>query len=130
MKKRKSSRVSIRDVAQAAGISISATYYALQNKPEVSSQTRDRVLRIAAQMGYIPDARMSVVMAGVRRATTKALLPLGWLNTHAEKGAWHNYKYLSPYLEGAQERGLSSVTDWRNSGCVNRVAPCVTYPGF
>ena len=105
MKKRKSSRVSIRDIAKAAGISNAAAGFALQNRPKVGRATRERVLRIAKQLGYAPDPRLAVMMTSVRKARTKEFLPIAWLNAHSEEDAWQKYKFLSPYLEGARERG-------------------------
>jgi len=104
MKKKKSSRASLGDVARVAKISKVAASFALKNRPGVSKATRERVLRIARQLGYAPDARAAVLMASVRGAKTKELLPIAWLNTDREKDAWQKYKFLSPYLEGARER--------------------------
>ncbi len=67
-------------------------------------ETRERVLQIAAQMGYIPDARVISWMATVRDATSKDLVPLAWIDTNWEKDSWESYKFLSPYLEGANAR--------------------------
>ncbi len=107
MKKKKSSRVSIRDVARAAGISKSTASYALRNHPGINKATRERVLRIAKRIGYIPDARIASWMASVRDAKSKDLLPIAWLNTHSmedEEDVWRRHKFLSPWLEGARDR--------------------------
>ncbi len=104
--KKKSSRISIRDIAEAAGVSKAAVSYALQNHPEVGKATRQRILRIAKRLGYVPDARIASVMASVRDAQSKELLPIAWLNTDEEKDAWQKYKFLSPLLEGVRERAL------------------------
>ena len=104
MKKGKSSRASLGDVARAAKVSAAAACYALNNRPGVSKATRERVLRIARQLDYAPDARSAVLMASVRGAKSKDLLPIAWLNTTRERDSWQKYKYLSPYLEGARER--------------------------
>ncbi|MDD5262957.1 MAG: LacI family DNA-binding transcriptional regulator [Methylacidiphilales bacterium] len=106
MKKRKSSKVSLGDVARAAGISKTCVGYALQNRPGVSKITRERVLRIAKRLGYAPDARMTVLMESVRGAKSKELLPIAWLNTTIEKDAWQKYKFHTPLIEGARERAL------------------------
>ena len=44
-------KVTISDVARAAGVSSSAVSYALNDKPGVSSETREKVLRVAETMG-------------------------------------------------------------------------------
>lgn len=106
MSESKSPRVSIRDIAKAAGVSKSTVGYALQNWPAVNKATRDRILRIAQRLGYVPDARMGSWMKTLRGAKTKDLLPIAWLNTNEDSQVWHKYSFLSPYLEGVQERCL------------------------
>lgn len=51
-RQRKSSRVSVGDIARVAGVSKAVAGYALQNKPEVSPATRPRILRIARRLDY------------------------------------------------------------------------------
>src|SRR4249919_791376 len=49
--------VGIRDVARAAGVSITTVSHALNDKPGVSEGTRRRVREVADQLGYRPDPR-------------------------------------------------------------------------
>jgi LacI family transcriptional regulator len=49
-----SRRITIRDVAQASGVAVSTASNALSDKGEVSVDTRARVRRIAAELGYQP----------------------------------------------------------------------------
>ncbi|WP_418969621.1 LacI family DNA-binding transcriptional regulator [Alloscardovia omnicolens] len=49
------SKVTISDVARAAGVSNSAVSYALNGKPGVSEETRDKVLKVAERMGWKPN---------------------------------------------------------------------------
>jgi LacI family transcriptional regulator len=104
--KKAKSTVSLRDVARAAKVSVTAAGWALRNRPGVSEATRKRVFAIAAKLGYYPDPRLSSSMAEIRRTTFKGLLPVVWLNASEEKDAWHKYSFLSPYLEGARKRLL------------------------
>ncbi|MFA4944071.1 MAG: LacI family DNA-binding transcriptional regulator [Lentisphaeria bacterium] len=104
MKKNNLQRVSIRAIAVAAGISKTTVSDALRNHPGVNPATQARVLRLAKQLGYVPDARIASVMASVREAATKELLPIAWLNTNLEQDAWQKYQFHAPYLEGARER--------------------------
>jgi LacI family transcriptional regulator len=104
MKKKKISRVSAADIAQAAGVSKSTVGYVLRNQAGPSRETRERVQKVAQKLGYVPDARIASWMARVRGAKSKEFLPIAWLNTNVERDAWHKYSFLSPLLEGARER--------------------------
>lgn len=48
--------VTIRDVSKRCGLSVSAVSKALNNYPDVSEETRQRVLRVAQEIGYHPNA--------------------------------------------------------------------------
>lgn len=50
-------RVTVRDVAGAAGVSPSAVVLALNGKPGLGPETRERILRTAEQMGYVRNAK-------------------------------------------------------------------------
>jgi len=46
------SRVNIRDIARAADTSVSTVSRALNDHPDVSAETRDRILQVASSLGY------------------------------------------------------------------------------
>ncbi len=49
-------RVTINDIAARAGVSIGAVSYALNDRPGVSQETRDRIKRVAAEMDWAPSS--------------------------------------------------------------------------
>lgn len=53
----RSGRITIADVARAAGVSKGAVSFALNQRPGVAVDTRERILRVAADMGWTPDQR-------------------------------------------------------------------------
>jgi DNA-binding LacI/PurR family transcriptional regulator len=48
-------RVTIKDIAERAGVSKGAVSYALNGRPGVSDDTRDRILAIADELGWYPN---------------------------------------------------------------------------
>jgi DNA-binding LacI/PurR family transcriptional regulator len=50
-------RPTIADVAQRAGVSKGLVSFALNDRPGVGGATRDRILAVAAEMGWAPDVR-------------------------------------------------------------------------
>lgn len=59
-------RPTISDVARAAGVSIAVVSYALNGRAGVSAATRERVLRIADEFGWRPNAAASSLRTGPR----------------------------------------------------------------
>ncbi len=96
-------KVSLGDVARAAGVSTTSAGYALRSLPGLGEATRRHILEVAQRLNYFPDPRLAATMAGIRQAADKDLLPVVWLNTQPEKDAWQKYDYLSPFQEGARE---------------------------
>ncbi|MGX7132055.1 LacI family DNA-binding transcriptional regulator [Enterococcus songbeiensis] len=47
--------VGIKEIAKAAGVSISTVSYALNGSPKVTEQTRKRIEKIAREMNYVPN---------------------------------------------------------------------------
>jgi DNA-binding LacI/PurR family transcriptional regulator len=81
---RRRRRVTIREIAEQAGVSKGAVSYALNDKPGISDATRERILTIAEELGWYPNhaARsLSAARAGAcglviaRPARTLALEP-------------------------------------------------------
>jgi DNA-binding LacI/PurR family transcriptional regulator len=83
-------RVTIVDVARAAGISVSSASVALRGEPGVSAPTRDRVHATAHRLGYQPDQR-----ARVLREQRSRLLGVTFAVDHAFDSALVENLYLA-----------------------------------
>ena len=59
-----SRRVTINDVAYAAGVSITTVSHALNGKGRISQETRERVAEVAADLGYRPSASARSLAGG------------------------------------------------------------------
>jgi DNA-binding LacI/PurR family transcriptional regulator len=80
----KRDRVTIRDIAERAGVSKGAVSYALNGQPGVSEATRERIVSIAAELGWYPNRAARALSAAradacglvlARPARTLALEP-------------------------------------------------------
>ncbi|WP_374009100.1 LacI family DNA-binding transcriptional regulator [Leifsonia sp. LS-T14] len=65
-------RVTIVDVASKAGVAISSVSSALNGRPGVSDVTRERIIRVAAELGFVPSLRGKSLSG--RRAFTVGLV--------------------------------------------------------
>lgn len=67
--------VSLRQIAQRAGCSRSAVSYALRNQTNISKELRERIQRIADEMGWRPDPRLAAQMSLTRQVVTAKDVP-------------------------------------------------------
>lgn len=97
-------KVTLRHIAERIGCSRSTVSYALRNSPGVSKDTRDRVLAIASEMGWKPNAELNLQMATIRKVTTSKRSPTIAIiiNMSAEELKGHKAPGLQ--MEGAKAR--------------------------
>lgn len=67
--------VTLRQIAERVGCSRSTVSYALRNSPNISRGLRERILTVAEEFGWKPDANLAKQMALVRQTVTKKDLP-------------------------------------------------------
>ena len=63
-------RVGLRDVAAAAKVCVMTVSLALRDNPRISTTTRDRIKRLANELGYHPDPELSRLMNHLRTSRT------------------------------------------------------------
>src|SRR5262245_58050726 len=51
---RRSARVTLKDIADKANVSIAAVSLALADRPGIGAETKSKVLRLSREMGYVP----------------------------------------------------------------------------
>lgn len=73
--------LTIKDIARAAGVSHSTVSRALNNHPAISDSTRDRIIELAQQMGYMPNA-------AARGLKTNRSRALGVIMRHIDDPFW------------------------------------------
>ena len=73
--------VTIKDIARAAGVSHPTVSRALNNHPAISEATRERIIKLAKEMGYVPNA----TARGLKTSRTRAL---GVILRHIDDPFW------------------------------------------
>jgi LacI family transcriptional regulator len=58
--------ISLKHIARAAGVSRTTVSLALRNHPRISLETREKIQKLAKEMGYVPNAEVSKVMEFIR----------------------------------------------------------------
>lgn len=96
-----SARVSQKDIAARLGVHVTTVSLALRGHPRLPPETRERVRRMAREMGYRPDPMLSALMAYRKRMRTpRHQGTLAWLDTRVpENRGGHDY-----YRAGAGAR--------------------------
>lgn len=102
------SRVTLRQIADEAGVSLMAVSYALRDNPQIKPATRERIKAIAKQLGYSPDPALSALTA-YRDAHHKSRFKgvLGFLTFKKEADAWKIYNYSTVFFNAARQRAKS-----------------------
>lgn len=97
----------MRQIAEKAGVHYTTVSLAIRKHPRIPAATRDRILKIADEMGYVEDAHLSAlnqyrINKRVGKGQVKAAL--AWINV-AESAAYiKEHKYIRSYFRGAEER--------------------------
>jgi DNA-binding LacI/PurR family transcriptional regulator len=96
--------VTLRELAERLGCTRSTVSYALRNHPHVAPATRERVQKLAKEMGWIPNAELTRHMALVRTTTIDRHRPN--LAIIINKPPGHMVEEDTPrmHLEGARDR--------------------------
>jgi DNA-binding LacI/PurR family transcriptional regulator len=102
-------RPTIVDVARRAGVSTAVVSYALNGRPGVSAETRERVLRIAAECGWRPSAAARSLRAGPR--SIGLVLPAGGGSFAGEDGLLQFVGGLQAILSSRRIRALLHLAD-------------------
>ena len=98
-------RVTVRDIALRTGVHFTTVSMALRNNPRVSEATRVRIKKVAAEMGYRPDAMLSALSSyrmSQRKPRFKAML--AWINTAMTPAKSNPVVLFREFYEGACER--------------------------
>ena len=109
--------MSLRTIAERAGVSPSTVSLALRGSQKIPEATRQRVARIAAEIGYRPNAKVTELMSHVRLSRTGEITgSLGLISFYGEARPWESAPALRQVYESmtvhAEEYGYRLEPMW------------------
>lgn len=107
-------RASMKDIAQRAGVSKTAVSLALRNDPQVSESLRNRIQKIASELGYVRNPKIGELMSQMRSSSTRNQHgTLALINGNQDPRAHIQHPTIPTYYEGCKRRAeaLGYATD-------------------
>ena len=98
--------VSIKDVAREAGVDISTVSKVLNNYPNVSETTRQKVNEVVERLGFVPNT----VAASLSSKKTGRVALLLKLNLDTSASDEINMQYISGAIHKAKELQMDVIT--------------------
>jgi DNA-binding LacI/PurR family transcriptional regulator len=98
-------RVTLRDIAEKANVSHVTVSMALRKHPKISIRTRERIQKLADQMGYVPDpalGRLNAYRRGFKGGIPHSVL--AWINLWKDPKGLDAYYTYHLYREGADKQ--------------------------
>ena len=94
--------ITLRDVADAVGVSHVTVSAALRNSPRISEPRRRQIQQVAREMGYRPNA-MATALAHFKKASsvTPVQAALAWLNLWPQPEKLRGHREFDFYWQGA-----------------------------
>jgi LacI family transcriptional regulator len=98
-------RVTLRVIAEAAGHHLTTVSRALRGDPEIASETRESIRRIARELGYVPDPMLTALSAyRSLKSSPRYQATIAWVTNHFTADAWNNCSTFNLYFEGARNK--------------------------
>ena len=104
-----------RSIAQLAGVSCATVSMALKNHPRISAATQKKVIAVAKQLGYSPNAGLARVMTEVRRVNPDKpiiALPTDWNHPSPWESNPFMARFYSTVTQRAEELGFQIEEFW------------------
>jgi LacI family gluconate utilization system Gnt-I transcriptional repressor len=119
--------LTLRDVSEASGVSEMTVSRVLRNRGDVSNATRERVLRAAKDLGYVPN-KIAGALASQRVNLVGVIIPslsnmvfpevLGGISSVLEETDLQPVVGVTDYLPEKEEKVLYEMLSWRPSGVI------------
>jgi LacI family transcriptional regulator len=100
---------SLGQIATAAGVSRAAVSMALRNHPRIPALTRQRIQKIATELGWKPNPLLAEAMSAIRAAQPPAdRVTLAWLTAHSTRLGWRQEPFFRRCHDGAEARATAA----------------------
>ena len=119
--------LTLRDVSEASGVSEMTVSRVLRNRGDVSAATRERVLKAAKELGYVPN-KIAGALASQRVNLVAVIIPslsnmvfpevLGGISEVLETTDLQPVVGVTDYLPEKEEKVLYEMLSWRPSGVI------------
>jgi LacI family transcriptional regulator len=111
-------RVTIRDLAREADVHHTTVSRALRNDPRLASATRERLLQLARDRGYVPDPMLCSLMSYRKRIQPpRYQATLAWVTSYPTADGWRRYEKVEHFrgaVRRAKELGYEVGEFWLN----------------
>ncbi|MCC5790852.1 MAG: LacI family DNA-binding transcriptional regulator [Opitutales bacterium] len=102
-------KVSLKEVAEMAGVSAMTASRVLAGKSNVSPKLTKAVKDAAQTLGYQSNPLVQRVMSELRRGNSHSLTGIiAFINASSKENDWKQLPYLKPFYEGIQDRTTST----------------------
>jgi LacI family transcriptional regulator len=100
---------SLGQIATAAGVSRAAVSMALRNHPRIPATTRQRIQKLATELGWRPNPLLAEAMSAIRAAQPPAdRVTLAWITAHPTRQGWQGEPFFRRCHDGAAARATSA----------------------
>ena len=104
-------RITIKDVAKAANVTPQTVSRAMRNAPDISPETRDRILAIASELNYVKNSTATALRSGATRLIAVVFDNL--INVY--------FSIMADYIQFClKERGYTMLTLSQRKGSLDR----------
>lgn len=108
VKSMKTNRVSYKDIGREAGVSAMTVSLAMRNHSSIPDRTRQRIRKVAEELGYRPDPKINEMMQYMSwRRGNREFPVLCFLDLWERRRGWKESPYVNRLFKGARKRAES-----------------------
>lgn len=97
-------RITMRQIAAAAGVSVATVSMALRNSEKITPETRAKVREVAEQLGYRPDPLIAALSSRRRERNLNNLDVIAYVTAYPTREGWRDNRFAPAAYDGACAR--------------------------